>query len=214
MAQGDLQADRRWDGWSLVQKAKTRLLSTRPHLWPSRARLVARQGRLLLLAPSVLCPCAPKVAYVPHKPHSNSSQGWSARSFPQIFFINANRPLPAGKPHPLGLLHRLSSCSTNPTRNHPLGSPQVLCPHPALELAANSRRMLYFLLCWAYPSYQLDKGLGGPVPAGRSPLVTPPHTGSIHLVFFSGLPHHRKQVAMVTFPVLVLNHENWVRIKQ
>ena len=46
------------------------------------------------------------------------------------------------------------------------------------------------------------------------PLVTPPHTGSIHLVFFSGLPQHRKQVAMVTFPVLVLDHENWVRMKQ
>lgn len=107
-----------------------------------------------------------------------------------------------------------SSCCTNPTENYPLGSPHVLCIHPALELAASSGRILYSLLCWAHLSYQLDKGLGGPVPAGRSPLVTPPHTGSIHLVFFSGLPQHRKQVAMVTFPVLVLEDENWVRMKQ
>lgn len=145
-------------------------------MWPSRAWLVARQGRPLLLAPSVLCPSGPKVASVPHKPRSNSSQARSTRSFPHIFFINANRPLPACKPHPLGLLHPLSSCCTNPTGNHPLGSPQVLCPHPALELAASSGRMLYSLLCWAHLSYQLDKGLGGPVPAGRSPPGHPtPH---------------------------------------
>ena len=185
LAQGDLQADRSWDGWSLVQKAKTRLLSTRPHVWPSRAWLVARQCRPLLLAPSLLCPSAPKVASVPHKPHSHSSQAQRARSFPQIFFINANSPLPTCKPHPLGLLHLLSSCCTNPTGNHPLGSPEVLCPHPALELAASSGRMLYSLLCWAHPSYQPDKGLGGPVPAGRSPPGHPtPHWFHSFGVFF------------------------------
>ena len=176
----------------MVQKAKTRLLSTRPHVWPSRAWLVARQCRPLLLAPSLLCPSAPKVASVPHKPHSHSSQAQRARSFPQIFFINANSPLPTCKPHPLGLLHLLSSCCTNPTGNHPLGSPEVLCPHPALELAASSGRMLYSLLCWV-------AGLENPAPAlcGLPEAFPSPDPESLS-------PHFSLFLFVDSFPALLL----------
>lgn len=87
---------------------------------------------------------------------------------------------------------------------------------PGTALAASSGRTLCSLFRGTHKSCQLDEGLLGSCPVCRGSPATGPHPGSILLVFSTQLPFSqlRKQVAMVAFPVLVLDREDWVRMRQ